>query len=641
MTATIDGQPKQQTIRVYDRPWFWALLPALIALILYFSTVQLHINGSNHPYATDVGEIQNALPRWGTIHHSSYPLYSAVGSFFVTMLSWFGIAPAAGASLFSALFGALTIGLAVLLALEIGISGPAAAVGALAVAVSTSIWVDASLAEVHTVTLAFSVVTLLFAVRFGKGGARRDLLLLTLFFTQAVAHQRSVILLAPAVLILMWPHWRVIFRHVPTVLLITLLAPLTYLYLPLRAWMGADWIFGDPASWDGFWTLFFDNRADRIFEIQSSLSVWVERAARTWRLLADDLAWPLLLLGLGALLGMIFEKDKRRYGLALTSVWLVNLMLTVLIWRGQVEDAQLAAKLPVLIMTGIGLAYLLDTLQGWSPWLGLAASVLLILILGGWAWQARNFALSITRDRSVESIITIVDRVEPFDDGRSTTVTTPWGRDFWGLTYAQAFRGQLAGLNLVDHNANPREIVARGDHLLAPLATFYIYPLDWWEEFLGQSLYLSTAAPSVVEMSLTPPIAADDVPLDTNFDLGNNIHIRSLTQSRLNDNEVIVTVYWQAIEAVNQDYSVAVHLVAKDPPLSEADLLDQADSTHPVEGFYPTSRWQKDEIIRDDYLITVPNNNQAEAIRVGMYRFEEGAGFINSEWLSLPVEENP
>ena len=86
-----------------------------------------------------------------------------------------------------------------------------------------------------------------------------------------------------------------------------------------------------------------------------------------------------------------------------------------------------------------------------------------------------------------------------------------------GLTYAQAYRGQLQGLNLVDHNANPREIMARGDHLLAPLATFYIYPLPWWEEFLGQSLYLSTAAPGVVEMSLAPPVAAAEIPLDTDF----------------------------------------------------------------------------------------------------------------------------
>ena len=612
-----------------------------MALILYLSTAQMHINGSSHPFATDVGEIQNALPRWGTIHHSSYPLYSATGSLFVTVLGWVGIEAAASTSIFSSLFGAITIGLIVLLAIEIGISGPSAAVGALAVAVSTSIWVDASIAEVHTVTLAFSAATLLFALRFGHTGTRIDLLLLTLFFTQAVAHQRSVILLAPAVLILIWPYWREIFRNIPAVLLVTLLAPLTYLYLPLRAWMGADWIFGDPGSWDGFWTLFFDNRADRVFEMQNSLIEWWDRTNMAVNLLADDLAWPLLFVGLIALLGMMFDKKKWRFGLAFTSVWVINLMLTVLIWRGQVEDAQLAAKLPVLIMAGIGLAFFLDWLKQYSRRLGAAATIMLVLILITWAWQARNFTLSITRDRSVESIITTVERVKPFEDGRRTTISTPWGRDFWGLTYAQAFRNQLQNLNLVDHNANPREIVTRGDHLLAPLETFYVFPLAWWEEFLGQSLYLSTAAPGVVEMSLTPPILADDVPLEIDFDLGNGIRIRSVSVDQIGDQQVQIIIYWELLEPITEDYSVAVHLVAQDPPQSDLDVLDQADNNHPVEGYYPTTHWQTGEIVRDDYLIDIPAESEPIAIRLAMYRTDPEEGFINTPWLSLPVENKP
>ena len=640
MASAISDRAGTQARAFFSNPWFWVLSAALAALILYLSTAQMHINGSNHAYATDVGEIQNALPRWGTIHHSSYPLYSAAGSLFVTVLGWVGIEAAASTSIFSALFGAITIGLIVLLALEVGISGPSAAAGALAVAVSTSIWVDASVAEVHTVTLAFSVATLLFAMRFGRTGTRIDLFLLTLFFTQAVAHQRSVILLAPAVLILIWPHWREIFRNLPAVFLITLLAPLTYLYLPLRAWMGADWIFGDPGSWDGFWTLFFDNRADRVFEMQNSLIEWYGRTKMSLKLLAADLAWPLLLIGLIALLGMMFDKKNWRFGAAFTSVWVINFILTVLIWRGQVEDAQLAAKLPVLIMAGVGLAFFLDWLKQYSRWLGAAATLMLVLILIVWAWQARNFTLSITRDRSVESIITIVDRVKPYEDGRRTTISTPWGRDFWGLTYAQNVRNQLQNIKLVDHNANPREIVARGDHLLAPLETFYIYPMDWWEEFLGQSLYLSTAAPGVVEMSLSPPTLADDVPLQIDFDLGNGIRIRSVSIDQLDGEQMQITIYWEALESVSEDYSIAVHLVSQDPPLSELDVLDQADNKHPVEGFYPTTKWQNGEIVRDDYLIAIPENSQPAAVRVGMYRFDPQEGFLNSAWLSLPVKNS-
>ena len=42
----------------------WIALAVALAALLYLSTVQTIINGGGHPYVTDVGEHQNALPRW-------------------------------------------------------------------------------------------------------------------------------------------------------------------------------------------------------------------------------------------------------------------------------------------------------------------------------------------------------------------------------------------------------------------------------------------------------------------------------------------------------------------------------------------------------------------------------------------------
>ena len=161
---------------IRHRQAFWVLVAVTLAGLLYLSTFQIHINGSGSPYATDVGEIQNALPRWGLIHHSSYPQYSVIGSLFVTLLRPLGIAPAAGASLFSVIWGMVTVGLLVVLAMDLDVPGPFAVLGALAAAVSTSIWINASLAGVHTMTLAMTVATLLFALRFGRSGRRENLL---------------------------------------------------------------------------------------------------------------------------------------------------------------------------------------------------------------------------------------------------------------------------------------------------------------------------------------------------------------------------------------------------------------------------------------------------------------------------------
>ncbi|MBN1814774.1 MAG: DUF2723 domain-containing protein, partial [Anaerolineae bacterium] len=283
----------------------WPAIAAIVGLAMFLSTVQVDINGSGHPYATDVGEIQNALPRWGLIHRSGYPLYTATGSLFVTFLRLVGLQPAAGASLFSTLWGVVAVALLVVLAQELGAPGPAAALGALSVAAATSVWVDASLAEVHTLTLVFTVATLIFALRFGRMGQRRDLLLLTLLFTQGVSHQRSVILLAPAIAMLAWRQWRVFLRSLVPVLAISSLALLVYLYMPFRVWTGATWVFGSPGTWEGFWEMVFDNRGGRVFALSTGLGEWLMRLGVTWEILSEDMFWPLLVLGLLGVLAPI------------------------------------------------------------------------------------------------------------------------------------------------------------------------------------------------------------------------------------------------------------------------------------------------------------------------------------------------
>jgi hypothetical protein len=654
MTAATAPSPTRRSLA--DAPWFnsrllWTLVAVSLSAVLYLSTVQTIINSSGHPYVTDVGEHQNALPRWGLIHHSGYPQWTALGSLSVTALRVLGVAPAAGASLYSLAWGLLTVALLVLLAMELGAPGPFAALGALAAAVATSVWVDASIAELHTATMAVTVAALWLALRFGRTGSRGDLLWLVFVTSQGVFHQRSIVLLGPAVLVLIAPHlldiFRMGWRTWALIIGIALLAPLTYLYLPFRVWTGADWVFGSPGTWDGFWSLFFDNRADRIFDLQTG---WAGRARTTLDILNDDLWLPLLAVGLVGLWVPFVDGLSRRaervagqwspaltgflISLGLTLAWLPNLLVTILIWRNRVTDAQLAAKLPVVLLAGVGLALILGWLWRRWRWAAAAAAVALAGLLVFWAVQTRPFVLSITRDDSTQALVDVVDRVPRDPDGRTTTVTLPWGTDYWTLTYAQGFQDRLAGLNLVDHNADPRAIIARGDRLLAPNQTFYVFPLSYFEERLGP-LYLASAAPGVVEMSPTPIVtnAGDGAP----FDLGNGIVILSAEARWVSDSDIVVTVAYQAAEAVAEDYSVAVHLVANDPPQGEADILDQDDKAAPVDNWYPTSQWRPGEIVRDTYLVSVPPGSAPVAIRLGMYRTDPAAGFVNTPWLSLPL----
>ena len=99
----------------------------------------------------------------------------------------------------------------------------------------------------------------------------------------------------------------------------------------------------------------------------------------------------------------------------------------------------------------------------------------------------------------------------------------------------------------------------------------------------------------------------------------------------------MLTVVWQAIETPGADYSVAVHLLAVDPPSGPQDILSQADRQHPVEGWYPTSRWSQGESVVDQYLIDIPPDSHPVAVRIGMYRQRSDGSFDNTPWLSLPI----
>lgn len=652
-----------------DNRALWILMAVVVAGVLYLTTFQTHINGSAHPFTTDVGEIQNALPRWGTIHHSSYPLYSVIGSAFVSVLRLVGIAPAAGASLYSLVWGLATLALLVVLGMELGVSGPLAALGALAVGMSLSVWMDSSLAEVHTMTTALTVATLLFALRFGRSGSRADLLWLTFVFSQGIFHQRSVLLLAPAVLLLAWPHlltpFRLGWRTWLLLIGVALLAPLTYLYLPLRVWTGADWVFGSPGTWEGFWALFFFNNAELVVEVEQTAVGWASRLRVVGEVLLSDLPPWLLLPGLAGLwlvparevageaansrppaprgrwLAAGGRAAALRIGLAFTWVWVINLSLTILIWEDRVSDALLAAKLPVLLVAGLGLALLLQWLARRSRLAGVVGAAVLAVALLLWVWQTRPFVLRVTRDTSSQAIVAAVERVRPAPDGRPATVLTPWGTDYWALTYEQAYGGRLAGLNLVDHNARVQDIVARGDRLLLPDQTLRVFPMAYFEERLGP-LYLGSAAPGVIEVSPSPivdegALAADSGIYPANFDLGNGARIWGVASQWSGEENILLTIYWQADAPIAADYSTAVHLVAHDPPAGPADVLAQADRDHPVDGWYPTSRWRPGEMVRDAYLLPVPAGSSPAAIRIAMYRTDPEAGFVNSPWLSLPL----
>lgn len=79
-------------------------------------------------------------------------------------------------------------------------------------------------------------------------------------------------------------------------------------------------------------------------------------------------------------------------------------------------------------------------------------------------------------------------------------------------------------------------------------------------------------------------------------------------------------LFWQCLEEMDGGYTVFTHLVDR-----ERHIWAQRDS-EPADGFYPTTEWQKDEIVRDQYDLAIPLDAPLGEyeIEVGMYLAETG-----------------
>lgn len=93
--------------------------------------------------------------------------------------------------------------------------------------------------------------------------------------------------------------------------------------------------------------------------------------------------------------------------------------------------------------------------------------------------------------------------------------------------------------------------------------------------------------------------------VESGFRYGDSIHL---------------TLFWQCLAEMEQSYTVFTHLTD-----DKGTLWGQKDNP-PVDGCYPTTKWQAGEIVRDQYdLLISPDAPGGDyKIEVGMYLSETG-----------------
>lgn len=217
-----------------------ASLLGLGALVLYHSSLAPTV------LAGDGGEFQMAPYLLAVAHPTGYPLYSLLGWAWSHLLGVGNVAYRM--NLFSAFCGALAVALlypmvCCLLRLAVpGLSPVArrlcAALATVFFAVTPTFWSQASIAEVYGLHILLVVLVLYLLLTWAERRQTHRLLLAALCFGLSLAHHRTTLLLAPAILAYLWLTDRWLWRNRRLLLkgAVCLVVPLVlYLYIPLRA----------------------------------------------------------------------------------------------------------------------------------------------------------------------------------------------------------------------------------------------------------------------------------------------------------------------------------------------------------------------------------------------------------------------
>jgi hypothetical protein len=197
-----------------------------------------------------------------------------------------------------------------------------------------------------------------------------------------------------------------------------------------------------------------------------------------------------------------------------------------------------------------------------------------------------------------------------------------WGPRYFAASFAQDVQGELPNIQLVDHRADYAAILQHGTLLVTPDYTFYNQPVSWWEAHLGTRVYLSAAAPHLVQIKTEPELAAT-LPEAA---IGIQAQAVDCTADALH-----LRVAWVAAQVPARDLSVFVHLLD-----SNGNVIAQADQAAPVYGWRPLTTWTAGEIVQDFYPL--PRLADSARIRYGLYRQAATGEFVNEVEYETPVE---
>lgn len=103
------------------------------------------------------------------------------------------------------------------------------------------------------------------------------------------------------------------------------------------------------------------------------------------------------------------------------------------------------------------------------------------------------------------------------------------------------------------------------------------------------------------------------------YELGDTITLKGYTVREKGDDDLLVTLYWQATDRTRADYSVFVHAINDD-----GESISQSDGI-PMDGDLPTWCWIPGEVVADAHLLSDAQiADETVQIGVGIYDWRNG-----------------
>jgi hypothetical protein len=186
-----------------------------------------------------------------------------------------------------------------------------------------------------------------------------------------------------------------------------------------------------------------------------------------------------------------------------------------------------------------------------------------------------------------------------------------WGDEFWASRWVgDLVIGDSHRIELLP--GTPPGLYRLEIHVIDPRSWQALEP-DGEAKMLSESLEIPRRSLSVEALDVEHPLRAElggkvrllGYNVESGFRPGDNIHL---------------TLFWQCLEEMEQSYAIFTHLVD-----AGDNIVAQKDNP-PVDGFYPTTKWEVGEIVRDQYdLVISPEALPGQyRLEVGMYLVETG-----------------